>query len=647
MNTLHGCSDTSGRRATGPRGTSVVAAARCALVLAVATAVAPASAAQLPTRSALRSAIGGPGTIESFEGFSVAVGGSAMLGTTTLDSTTVANGQGPGLVVAGVALGGAGSLQWNGQGYLGLSTRTLLASAEPLVIDFAAPVAAFGVDLAAFAGQPYTAAVTIFAADDVTVLATPTINVPGGTRPFLGYAELGGIGKVELRDQAHAWSPIIDDLEFSFCGNGSVDALYGEQCEDGNIIDGDGCDHNCTLTACGNGIVAGTASAEQCDDGNTVAGDCCSPTCQFEASGSACASDSLPCSTDVCDGAGTCTHNASSSGTICRPSTGVCDPAEACNGTAKTCPPAGFASSGVCRPAVDVCDAPESCNGSGPDCPPDVYRTGECRPAAGACDLAESCTGSSPACPADLKSTAACRVAADACDFTELCDGVSDDCPANVTAADGTTCDDADTCTLVDTCQAGVCTGANRVDCDDGNGCTADSCDVLGNCINDDSPNAGCLTAAKSSVQINQDGDDSRDKVLWKWGHGESFAQADLGDPTNAASYALCVYAGTSSTLIADAALPPGPSWSARGAKGYKFKGTSPDGLSLAILQGGAIGKSRALVRGRGVALPDPTLPLAYPVTIQLKRDGSPFCLESTFTPANEARNTATQFKAR
>ena len=29
----------------------------------------------------------------------------------------------------------------------------------------------------------------------------------------------------------------------------------GEQCDDGNLVSGDGCDANCTVTACGNGIV--------------------------------------------------------------------------------------------------------------------------------------------------------------------------------------------------------------------------------------------------------------------------------------------------------------------------------------------------------------------------------------------------------
>jgi len=61
------------------------------------------------------------------------------------------------------------------------------------------------------------------------------------------------------------------------CGNGIV--TLGEQCDDGNLINGDGCDSNCTPTGCGNGIVTG---GEQCDDGNLINGDGCSATCQLE-----------------------------------------------------------------------------------------------------------------------------------------------------------------------------------------------------------------------------------------------------------------------------------------------------------------------------------------------------------------------------
>jgi cysteine-rich repeat protein len=428
---------------------------------------------------------------------------------------------------------------------------------------------------------------------------------------------------------------------------------------------------------CGNGVLN---AGEQCDDSNVANGDCCSSTCQYEASGASCTSDGLPCSSDVCNGTGTCTHNASPSGTPCRASAGICDVAETCDGASTSCPTDAFASSGECRPAADVCDAAESCDGSGPNCPPDGYlSSGECRAAAGVCDVAESCDGSGIACPADAKSTDPCRASADVCDVAESCDGINDDCPADGFALvgtpcrgdagqcdvaevctglgaacpadakepDGAGCNDGNTCTMTDTCQSGICTGADPLDCDDGDACTADSCDPMGGCVNDDAPASGCLTSAKSIVLIKDSSDDSKDKLLWKWIKGAALTQMDLGDPTASASYALCVYAGTTSALIADAALPPGPNWSAIGTKGYKFKGSSPDGLSLALLKGGAAGKSKALAKGKGATLPDPTLPLAYPVTVQLKKDGSPLCLESTFTSADEKKNTTTQFKAK
>jgi len=437
---------------------------------------------------------------------------------------------------------------------------------------------------------------------------------------------------------------------------------------------------NLAPEACGNG---GPNPGEQCDDGNFANGDCCSSTCQYEAAGSPCATDGEACTADVCDGAGACTHAAGNSGTTCRAAVDTCDLAELCDGASPTCPADVLVDSGTsCRAAADLCDAEELCSGVSPLCPADGMLAGgtECRTVAGDCDLAEQCDGASPACPADLKSTDPCRPAADMCDLAESCDGVTDDCPADGFAAmgtpcradagdcdlaeactgssaacpadaketDGTGCDDADTCSQTDTCQAGVCTGTDPLDCDDGNGCTADSCDPMGGCVNDDAPAASCLSAGKSIVLIKDHAtDDGKDKLLFKWIKGAETSQMDFSDPVATAAYALCVYAGTTNALIADAALPPGPSWSAIGTKGYKFKGTSPDGLSLAILKGGAAGKSKALAKGKGAALPDATLPVSYPVTVQIKKDGSPLCLESVFTSLHEKKNTAAQFKAK
>ncbi|MBI5504408.1 MAG: DUF4215 domain-containing protein [Deltaproteobacteria bacterium] len=54
------------------------------------------------------------------------------------------------------------------------------------------------------------------------------------------------------------------------CGNGVVDST--EQCDDGNLVEGDGCDSTCLATGCGSQIVTG---AEECDDGNTDDTDAC------------------------------------------------------------------------------------------------------------------------------------------------------------------------------------------------------------------------------------------------------------------------------------------------------------------------------------------------------------------------------------
>jgi cysteine-rich repeat protein len=87
------------------------------------------------------------------------------------------------------------------------------------------------------------------------------------------------------------------------CGNGTLEP--GESCDDGNLVDCDGCDRNCTASSvCGNRVVC---APEQCDDGNTSGGDCCSATCTFEPAGSPCSDGVLCTAPDQCDGGGVCT----------------------------------------------------------------------------------------------------------------------------------------------------------------------------------------------------------------------------------------------------------------------------------------------------------------------------------------------------
>src|SRR5438445_8653650 len=63
------------------------------------------------------------------------------------------------------------------------------------------------------------------------------------------------------------------------CGNGVLDPM--EECDDGNIIDGDGCNHNCVLERCGNGIIE-PEHGEVCDLGEAMNGKChgCAADCK-------------------------------------------------------------------------------------------------------------------------------------------------------------------------------------------------------------------------------------------------------------------------------------------------------------------------------------------------------------------------------
>jgi cysteine-rich repeat protein len=64
------------------------------------------------------------------------------------------------------------------------------------------------------------------------------------------------------------------------CGDGVLD--IGEECDDGNTVDSDGCSRDCKSeksSVCGNGILE---EDEECDDGNLMNGDRCSATCGIE-----------------------------------------------------------------------------------------------------------------------------------------------------------------------------------------------------------------------------------------------------------------------------------------------------------------------------------------------------------------------------
>ncbi len=142
----------------------------------------------------------------------------------------------------------------------------------------------------------------------------PANAVTGGTAPFSGCyipennaQVLGIVGKsadgtwgLKVVDDAggdvgtlQSWKLVLCT---TVCGDGTM--AGAEQCDDGNLTDGDGCDSNCKTTACGNGI---TTTGETCDDGNTAANDGCSAACAPEA-GYNCTGTPSVCTTSCGDG---------------------------------------------------------------------------------------------------------------------------------------------------------------------------------------------------------------------------------------------------------------------------------------------------------------------------------------------------------
>jgi len=68
-------------------------------------------------------------------------------------------------------------------------------------------------------------------------------------------------------------------IEYSTCGDDVVE--WDEECEDGNIVAGDGCAPDCIYElVCGDGFVV--PNQEECDDGNNEGGDACGADCRYE-----------------------------------------------------------------------------------------------------------------------------------------------------------------------------------------------------------------------------------------------------------------------------------------------------------------------------------------------------------------------------
>lgn len=129
----------------------------------------------------------------------------------------------------------------------------------------------------------------------------------------------------------------------TYCGDGTIDS--GEQCDDGNSNNGDGCSNICkiediykigeekVIRYCGDGQ---KESGEECDDGNTNSGDGCSNICTIEKDGSYCGDGKKDAGEECDDGNSKsgdgCSNICKLEKELPRCGNGIIEPGEQCDG---------------------------------------------------------------------------------------------------------------------------------------------------------------------------------------------------------------------------------------------------------------------------------------------------------------------------
>ena len=202
------------------------------------------------------------------------------------------------------------------------------------------------------------------------------------------------------------------------CGDGYLD--WGEQCDDGNTLPGDGCSPHCGLGNCGDGVLG---LGEDCDDGNTISGDGCSAGCLREFCGNGRVDFG-----EECDDGNTVNDDACSNTCKLNRCYGV-----SCAGIQQPCQVM------ACNPANGQCEGTPQPDGTPCDDADVCTQTDSCH--------GGQCVGSNPL---DCSAKNGCQLDG-SCNPAKGC--------VNPSRPDGTTCDDGRPATIADACEKGTCIG--------------------------------------------------------------------------------------------------------------------------------------------------------------------------------------------
>src|SRR2546427_280812 len=149
-------------------------------------------------------------------------------------------------------------------------------------------------------------------------------------------------------------------------------------------------------------------------------------------------------------------------------------------------------------------------------------------------------------------------------------------------------------------------------------------------------PQTGCQPAAAQKARLKL----GKGKLSWKWTSSAAVTTADFGNPATNTDYLLCAYdasrAKQSARALADRMCGSKGCWKPLRTGGFKYgdKTGMPDGLTRIVLKAGGTDKAKIRVRGRGVNLGVPTLPLTTPVRVQLRQSASSACWEARYSTA-------------
>ena len=162
-------------------------------------------------------------------------------------------------------------------------------------------------------------------------------------------------------------------------------------------------------------------------------------------------------------------------------------------------------------------------------------------------------------------------------------------------------------------------------------------------------PHSGCRSPGKSVFVLEQHaGKENRDRVIWRWLRGAATTQAEFADPTSTASYLLCVY-DAGGAMLGMQVPPSATAWKMieRGYRYVDHAGTA-DGMQKIVLTGNDADRSRIVVRGVGVGVPDPVLGAPVPpLVVQLTNSDNNLCWEAQFPAGSILRSDAGHLRAK